>query len=120
MRTAFVVRPDDAAWEDLGAGGKRSDIKSLVGPDQSDTIAAGLCVFEDSSFDWTLAYDEIVHVLEGTVEVQVGEERLRGEAGDVLFIPDGSQVTYVFQGLCRLFFAAYPADWQQRTEVARG
>lgn len=118
MPAPFVARPGEGTWEDLGAGGTRSEIMSLVGPDRSDSIAAGLCVFEDARFDWKLTYDEVIHVLDGRVEVHAGEQLLRGETGDVLFLPRDTQVTYVFPGVCRLFFAAYPADWQERLEAA--
>jgi ethanolamine utilization protein EutQ len=99
-------------------GGKRAEIRAVVGPEHSDTLGAGLCRFARVRFDWELTYDECLHVLEGAMEVHRDGEVLRASAGDVVFLPQGSAVTYVFDDECLLFYAAYPVDWQERLEAA--
>jgi len=110
------ISPAAEAWEDLGVEGDLAEIKPLVGPERSQSLGAGLCRFERSSFDWTLTYDECIHVLEGAIEVRTGDDRLRAEAGEVLFLPSGTELTYVVEDRCLLFYAAYPVDWQARLE----
>lgn len=107
-----------APWQDLGVDGGRADIQPLVTTAHSRTLGAGFARFEDVAFDWTLTYDECIHVLEGEMEVRHDGGTLRAAAGEVVFLPSGSAVTYAFPGACRIFYAAYPVDWQERMEEA--
>jgi ethanolamine utilization protein EutQ len=101
-------------WQDMGLDGRRAEVKTLIGPEHSDSLAAGLCRFEQTTFPWHLGYDECIHVLEGSIEARVGGETLRAGVGDVMFLPRGSDVTYVIEESCLLYFVTYPVDWQER------
>jgi ethanolamine utilization protein EutQ (cupin superfamily) len=111
---AAVISPASQTWEDLGVGGELAEIKVLVGPDRSESFGLGLCRFSRVSFDWTLSYDECVHVLEGAMEVRIGDDVLRAESGELLFLPNGTELTYVVDDHCVLSYTAYPVDWQER------
>ena len=112
-----LLDPDALAWEDLGVDGDRAEIKPTVTPRESRTFGAGFGRFERARFDWRLTYDECVHVLEGEMEVIHDGTTVRATAGQVVFIPAGSDVTYVFPGTCTIFYATYPVDWQERLEA---
>lgn len=105
--------PEKIAWQPLGLDGE-AVVRTVIGPEQSRTLGAGLGRFRDIEFEWKLDYDEVIHVLSGRVEVQHAGGVERGGPGDVVFVPAGNTVTYRFLGDCRLFFATYPVDWEER------
>lgn len=106
-------------WESLGIeDAAAAEIKPLVTSAVSQTIGAGLARFERCSFPWKLTYDECVYVIEGHMEVEFAGETIAARAGEVAFIPSGSDVRYSFPDRCLLFYAAYPVDWQELLEAA--
>jgi ethanolamine utilization protein EutQ len=107
-----VVRADTVIFEPLGiAGAVRAETGTAVGPDRSQTIGCGFARFEDCAFPWTLAYDEAVYVIDGSMQVGFGSTVLSACAGDAVFVPRGSAVEYRFHGSCLLFYVTYPVDW---------
>ena len=74
-------------------------------------ISAGFLVIENSSFDWELTYEEIDYVIEGTLTVTIDGTTYTAHAGDVLFVPSGSKVTWGSPDKARVFYATYPANW---------
>lgn len=111
--------PGALPWQDLGIEGLRAEIQPVVTDAHSKTLAAGFGRFEPGEFRWTLPYDECVHVLEGRVEVRWEGGSASAGPGEVLLVPCGSEVVYAFPEPCRLFYAAYPANWQQLVEERR-
>lgn len=109
---AVVVRRGELAFAPLGVAGARlAEVAQAVGPERSGTLGCGFARFEGCRFPWELSYDEVVHVLEGSMRVLVGGDELAAGPGDVVFLPRGSRVEYRFDGACTLFFATYPVDW---------
>ena len=68
-------------------------------------------MIENSSFDWELTYEEIDYVIEGTLTVTIDGTTYTAHAGDVLFVPSGSKVTWGSPDKARVFYATYPANW---------
>jgi ethanolamine utilization protein EutQ len=42
---------------------------------------------KESVFDWTLKYDGIDYIIEGTLEIIVGGRKIIGKNGDIIYIP---------------------------------
>lgn len=117
MSKPLVFRADTRAWEQLGIDDAvTAEIKPLVTSDVSTTLGAGLCRFERCRFPWQLTYDECIYVIEGWMEVETEAEAIVATAGDVAYIPSGTSVVYSFPDQCLLFYAAYPANWQELLE----
>lgn len=115
----MLVRPTGLAYEPLGiADAVRAELAPAIGPGESATLGCGFALFEDCTFPWRLSYDECVYILEGRMELEMGDATLTAEAGDVVFLPEGSDVRYRFQGPCRLFYSTYPADWARTREAS--
>ncbi len=74
-------------------------------------MGAGLMSFEQGSFPWTLNYDEVEYVIEGELEIRVGDESYFGRAGDILFIPRGTHILFCTPTRCRFLYVTYPANW---------
>ncbi|RVU30405.1 hypothetical protein [Neptunomonas marina] len=61
---------------------------------------------------WTLLYDEVVVVLEGTFKVRTKDGLLVGEKGDVLWLPDGAELQYEGDNAF-IFYAVQPGNWKE-------
>ena len=96
-----------------GAGAHRhvglTDV--VTGRDGSPMTAGIMSWGRDDSFPWTLDYDEIDLVLEGTLRVEIDGRKLEGRTGDVFYIPKGSRIVFATPSRVRVFYVTYPADW---------
>jgi hypothetical protein len=57
-------------------------------------LAAGFMTWGQGSFPWTLNYDEIDFVIDGQLEVRLGNQVILGNPGDVNYIPKGSNIFF--------------------------
>jgi ethanolamine utilization protein EutQ (cupin superfamily) len=83
----------------------------VTAKDRSPMTAGFMAWTQADSFPWTLTYDEIDYVLEGTLHLMVDGRVLEGRPGDVLYIPKGSRIVFGTPSRVRLFYVTYPADW---------
>jgi ethanolamine utilization protein EutQ len=88
-------------------------LKDVVTPADRSPMASGFMTLEKGEFPWTLTYDEIDIVLEGELVITRGNDSVRGSAGDVIFIPKGSSITFGTPNRVRFVYVTYPADWNQ-------
>lgn len=74
-------------------------------------LCSGFMTFDHSSFPWFLNYDEVDYIIEGEFVLEVEGKVFRAKAGDVVYIPKGSQVVFSSPTFCKVFYATYPANW---------
>jgi ethanolamine utilization protein EutQ len=96
-----------------GAGANRKiGLTDLVtGRDGSPMTAGIMSWSREDSFPWKLDYDEVDLVLEGVLQITIEGRMLEGRAGDVFYIPKGSQIIFGTPNRTRVFYVTYPADW---------
>ena len=80
--------------------------------EQSPRLGAGVMEITATTFPWTLNYDEIDYVLEGTLEIQCCGQTVRAGKGELLLIPKGSQIQFSAPKYAKFLYFTYPADWQ--------
>jgi ethanolamine utilization protein EutQ len=95
----------------------KATIARLVGPDLSKTMGAGVATFDGCSIEWTVLYDELIVVLEGTFRLVAGKETYSCAPGDVLWIPENTPIKYEGDK-AKVFYALHPVDWRQRHGLA--
>jgi ethanolamine utilization protein EutQ (cupin superfamily) len=83
-------------------------IARLVGAGLSNSMGAGVVVYERLTIDWTFAFDEVVIVLEGAMSVRSGETVYDCRAGDVAWFPANQALTYEVADRVVVFYATYP------------
>lgn len=88
-------------------------LKDVVTSADRSPMGSGYMTLEKGEFPWTLSYDEIDIVLEGELVITRGKESVRGSAGDVIFIPKGSSITFGTPNRVRFVYVTYPVDWNQ-------
>ncbi|HBW37527.1 cupin domain-containing protein [Desulfosporosinus sp. BICA1-9] len=74
-------------------------------------LASGFMTFDHAKLPWLLNYDEVDYVIEGEFVLEVEGKVFRAKAGDVVYIPKGSQVIFSSPTFCKVFYATYPANW---------
>lgn len=95
---------------DTGNPSANAHFQELVSKDDSH-MSAGFLEIKDSAFDWHLTYEEIDYVIEGTLQITIDGKTYTGHAGDVLFVPKDSQVTWASPDCARIFYSTYPSNW---------
>ncbi|MGT2753962.1 cupin domain-containing protein [Streptococcus ovis] len=102
-----TVRMDDF---DTGTPGAKVGFQELVSKDESK-MSAGFLTIDHSKFAWKLPYEEIDYVISGTVSVEIDGQTYVGRAGDVLFVPAGSDVIWGSPDNAKIFYTTYPSNW---------
>jgi ethanolamine utilization protein EutQ len=95
---------------DTGNPDNKVFYQELISKDDAK-MSAGFLTIEKSSFDWELCYEEIDYVIDGTLTVTLNGKTFTACAGDVLFVPSGSKVTWGSPDKARVFYTTYPANW---------
>ena len=117
-----VIRGAGVEYEpfDTGKPGDKVTFRQFLTSEESPNLAFGFLDIEESSFDWYLGYDEVDYVLRGTWEITIKGQKYVGHAGDALFIPKNTQVTFGSPDHATVFYAAYPANWEELCEDQSG
>ena len=110
VRTS-TVKPEKF---DTGKPGDKVYLTDVSTLDESPRIGAGVMEMDHSDFDWTLKYDEWDYVIDGTLEIVINGRRVTGNAGDMIFIPANSSITFSCPATCRFVYFVYPADWSNQ------
>ncbi|MBF7054661.1 cupin domain-containing protein [Halomonas sp. KAO] len=74
------------------------------------TLGAGFARWEGAEVAWTLLYDEVIFVIEGKLEVTADGETHRVAPGQMLWIPEGTELVY--GGHALFGYALYPGNWK--------
>ena len=69
---------------------------------------------DNSAFEWTLKYDEIDYVIDGVLEIRLKDKTIRGEKGDIIFIPKDSDIVFATPSTVRFMYVTYPANWSEQ------
>lgn len=82
--------------------------------EESPKMATGIMEMTKSCFAWTLHYDEILHILEGRLEIIVDGRVLAGEVGDTILLPNGSSIQFSAPEYAKYTYTAFPANWAEQ------
>ena len=99
---------------DTGNPGDRVYTRDLFTLEQSPRLGVGIMEMTDTTFPWTLNYDEMDYVVEGRLDVLCNGRKASAEPGEVIYIPKGSEIQFSVTGHARFLYFVYPADWQNQ------
>lgn len=105
--------------EDRMDTGKSGDIvytKDLFDLQESPRLGCGIMEMDHTTFDWTLNYDEIDYVIEGTLSIIKNGKKVTAGPGEIILIPHGSSIQFQVEEHARFLYITYPADWANTTE----
>ncbi|CAM3246217.1 cupin domain-containing protein [Vagococcus sp. PNs007] len=103
------VNEDDRL--DTGNPAHKVYCKDLVTLEESPRLGCGLMVMKDTTFDWTLEYDEIDYIIDGTLTIIIDGRRISAGPGEVILIPKNTSIQFSVEGDARFVYVTYPADW---------
>lgn len=85
--------------------------KDLFTLEESPRLGCGVMEMKHTTFDWTLNYDEVDYVIEGTLCINTGGKTVTAHAGELILIPKGSKIQFSVPDYARFIYVTYPADW---------
>ncbi len=97
---------------DTGRPGDAVYTRDLFTLAESPRLGAGIMEMRNTTFDWTLAYDEIDYIIAGRLSVICGGRTVSAGPGEVILIPRGSRIQFSAPESARFLYVTYPADWQ--------
>jgi len=83
-------------------------IARLVGTDQSETMGAGVVVYEKVTVDWNLPFDEVITLLEGKLRVHSAGAKYDLVPGDMAWFPARTPLRYEVENRAVVSYAIYP------------
>ncbi|ATO51639.1 cupin domain-containing protein [Brevibacillus laterosporus] len=98
---------------DTGKTGDRVYLKDALHLQESPRLGCGLMEMKETTFDWTLKYDEIDYIIEGTLEIVINGRRIIGNAGDIILIPKNTSIQFSVPTYAKFLYVTYPANWQE-------
>jgi ethanolamine utilization protein EutQ (cupin superfamily) len=93
-------------------------IARVVNAAVSRHMGAGVEYLENVTIDWTVTYDEILFICEGTLTIEFDDGRHECSAGDIVWLPEGTHLKYIARERTGYFYALYPVDWAARQGIA--
>lgn len=99
---------------DTGDPAHRAYTHDLWTLSESPRLGVGIMELEESTFPWTLSYDEVDYVLSGALTIYWGDKRMTAQPGEVLLLPKGSEIRFSAREKTRFLYVTYPADWKNQ------
>lgn len=114
-RGVKLVRREDVVLEPFPFAGPAPghDVAAVdvVTADDGAPMAAGFLTLTKGEFPWTLTYDEVQYVIEGELHIGTAHGTRVGRAGDLLYVPKGSAITFGTPTWAKFLYVTFPADW---------
>lgn len=106
-----TVRVDESNRLDTGNSSDIVYTKDLFTLEESKRLGCGIMEMKETTFDWTLNYDEIDYVIEGHLDIVIDGRLVSADAGELILIPKGSTIKFSVPNYARFIYVTYPADW---------
>lgn len=106
-----TVKVDDSNRLDTGNKNDVVYTKDLFNLEESPRLGCGVMEMKETTFDWTLNYDEIDYIIEGHLDIIIDERKISADKGELILIPKGSKIQFSVPDYARFIYVTYPADW---------
>ncbi len=99
---------------DTGKAGDEVYLTDVLNLNESPRLGCGVMEMKKTVFDWTLNYDEIDYVIDGTLEIIIDGRKIVGNKGDIILIPKNTAIQFSVPDYARFMYVTYPADWESQ------
>lgn len=106
-----TVKVDQSNRLDTGRATDEVYTKDLFTLEESPRLGCGVMEMRETTFDWTLNYDEIDYVIEGHLDIIIDGRKVSADPGELILIPKGSKIKFSVPNYSRFIYVTYPADW---------
>ncbi len=108
-----VVSPGGLAFQPRFEYGDQAQVAVVSGPEDGTALGSGYVRMTGAKFPWTIQYDEVVLVLEGSLTIRTAGGDLTAGPGENIWLPAGTELTYIAERAL-VFYAIHPADWAEQ------
>jgi ethanolamine utilization protein EutQ (cupin superfamily) len=84
----------------------------------SSSMGAGIETLENVKIEWTVTYDEILFIKDGSLTIRADGEAHECVEGDIVWLPKGTTLVYDAPEACTYFYALYPVDWAKQQGIS--
>lgn len=104
-----IVRGNTVKYEALDTGNPDNKVfyQEIINANDGSSMNAGFITIEECSFDWETACQELYHVVEGTLTVNIDGRAYTAHAGDSVFFPKGKKIAFGSPDKMKAFYATY-------------
>lgn len=104
-----VVRGNSVKYEVLDTGNPADKVfyQEIINADDGCSMNAGFITIETCNFEWECACQELYHIVEGTLTVNVDGKVYTANPGDSVFFPKGAKVIFGSPNKMKAFYATY-------------
>ncbi|MES2259543.1 MAG: ethanolamine utilization protein EutQ [Pseudomonadota bacterium] len=110
-RPVLVVDHADLDFSLRGGPPGAAHVARALGDEVSPKLGVGFARWEGAEVAWTLLYDEVMFVIEGCFELRAGGKLHVVRPGQMLWIPEGTEVVY--GGHALVGYVVHPGNWKQ-------
>lgn len=96
------------------AHGEQAKVVEVTGTGDGTVLGTGFARFTKAEIPWTVKYDEVILVLEGSVTVRTPGGDLVAGPHDCIWLPKDTALTYIADSAL-VFYAIHPANWSEGT-----
>jgi ethanolamine utilization protein EutQ len=105
-----VERYEDLEYTPRFEYGEMAELAETCGSKDGTKMGTGWCRLEKARIPWTITYDEVLTVFEGSLTLHAnGVQHELGEK-DSIWLPAGTELIYEAESAL-LFYAAHPINW---------
>ncbi len=79
---------------DTGKAGDEVYLTDVLNLKESPRLGCGVMEMKKTVFDWTLNYDEVDYVIDGTLEIIIDGRKIVGNKGDIILIPKNTAIQF--------------------------
>lgn len=111
-----VIRGNSVKLKRFEDAGKNKNVQLLdiITHQDGSPMSAGIMSWKkEDSFPWKITYDEVDYVIEGELQVTVDGKTYSGKAGDIFYIPKGSEIIFGTPNFTKVMYVTYPANWSK-------
>lgn len=112
---ASLVRFEDLTFSPRFAYGDQAQVVEVSGNATDTPLGTGFARFTNADIPWTVQYDEVVLVLEGTMSVHTDDVAHHLGPKDSMWLPKGTQLRYV-SASALVFYSIHPANWAEANQ----
>ena len=108
-----IVSPGKLSFTPRFEYGEMAEVAVVCGPDDGTELGAGYVRMTGAEIPWTIKYDEVVLVVEGSLTIRTQGGDLTAGPGESIWLPAGTELTYVAENAL-VFYAIHPANWADK------
>lgn len=106
-----VIKGDTVKLSRFDTGKSTDTVYSQKLVSKSDqSTQAGIVEMKETSVDWTVENNEINYVISGSLSVRIDGKDYQAKAGDTIYIPKKSTLTWCVPERAKLFYVTCPTN----------